>query len=68
MNTQEIAEGILNDIEGVLGNSLPLGDDPYFEETKKIAIIFVDRILYNFCNDAARYTLYLEVKKYIQNR
>lgn len=68
MEIQEIAEGILNDIEGVLGNSIPQHDDPYFKETKEIAIIFVDRILYNFCNDAARYTLYLEVKKYIQNR
>ena len=68
METQEIAEGILKDIEGVLDNSLPTIEEKYLPETKSIAILFVDRILYNFCNDAMRYALYLEVKKYIQNR
>lgn len=41
-NNNTLPTALCNEIESVLGNSLPTGDDDYFPETNKIANITID--------------------------
>lgn len=45
MTVEEKARDLMDSIEGVLGNSVPTGDDPYYKETKQIVIILCDYII-----------------------